>query len=91
MKLKIKILATVVLMAALVLGRVSSALAANVVSVSPSSIPNNVASVITVTGSGFDESAVIVADGNYRLPTNYINDSTLTAHVPAGIAPRDYQ
>lgn len=90
MKLKIKILATALLMAALVLGRVSSALAATVMSVYPSNIPGYTGSNITVTGSGFDRSAVIYA-GNYPIDTNFVSDTTLTAWIPAKYAiPNSY-
>ena len=59
--------------------------AADALSVTPSSIVNNVDTVITVAGTGFDNSAAILLDGG-ALSTNFLNDQTLTATVPSGLS-----
>jgi hypothetical protein len=56
-----------------------------VTSITPSTIVNDVANVITVAGSEFDESAAVMIDGA-ALVTNFLNKQTLTAAIPAGVA-----
>ena len=90
MKTQIKILVTAVLAVVLVMSHISTAFAATVISVSPSTISNRTANTITVTGTGFDSSARIVS-GNIVLPTTFNDESTLTATVPAGAAPGSYE
>ena len=58
-------------------------------SVTPDSVVNDVANTITVAGSGFDSSAVVLLNG-VALETTFLNDQTLTAIVPAGFAPNTY-
>lgn len=54
------------------------------------SITNDVATTITITGSGFlVGSAVVLLDGS-ALPTIVINDTVITAEVPAGKPARKY-
>lgn len=57
-----------------------------IVSVTPSSIVNNVDNTITISGTGFDNSAAVLLDGS-ALVTNFLNAQTLTATVPAGMVP----
>ncbi|MBI3174764.1 MAG: IPT/TIG domain-containing protein [Chloroflexi bacterium] len=90
MKTQIKILVTAVLAVVLVMSHISTAFAATVISVSPSTISNRTANIITVTGTGFDSSARIVS-GSIVLPTAFNDESTLTATVPAGVAPGSYE
>lgn len=59
-------------------------------SVMPPTIVNDIANTITVSGSNFDNSAVILLNGS-ALATSYLNSQTLTATVPSGIAPNTYQ
>lgn len=65
------------------------AFAATVISVTPSAITNDVDRTITVSGTDFDNSAVILLDGS-ALTTNFLNNQTLTATVPAGLSPKTY-
>ncbi|RPJ25075.1 MAG: hypothetical protein EHM33_15745 [Chloroflexi bacterium] len=58
--------------------------AQTVVSVTPSTIVNDVANTITVSGTGFTSTAVVLFDGS-ALATVVLNDQTLTATVPAGV------
>ena len=66
-----------------------SVLAADVLSVSPGTIVNDAANNITVTGTGFDNTAVVLLSGT-ALSTTVISDQQLTAVVPAGIAKGSY-
>ena len=54
-------------------------------SVTPTSIVNNIDNTITVTGTGFDNSAAVLLNGS-ALATTFLNSQTLTATVPAGFA-----
>jgi len=72
-------------------GRVIPALAAQVInSVTPNSVVNDVANTITVEGTGFDATAVVLLDGFGALATTVLNSNTLTATVPAGTPAADY-
>ena len=61
-----------------------------VTSITPSSIVNDVANVITVAGTEFNETAAVLMDGS-ALVTNYLNTQTLTAAIPAGVTAGDHQ
>ena len=60
-----------------------SAAQITVLSVTPASIVNNVANTIVVTGTGFDNTAVVQLDGS-ALSTTFQDAQNLTATVPAG-------
>ena len=62
------------------------AYAQTIVSVTPANITNDVPNTITISGTGFDNTAAVLLDGN-ALNTVFLNAQTLTATVPAGIAP----
>lgn len=68
----------------------ASAYAADIISIAPNSILNNAGATITVTGSGFDNTAVVSLDST-ALSTTFVDAQTLTAIVPAGVAPGAYQ
>lgn len=53
--------------------------------VTPSTVINNAPVSITVSGSGFDASAIVLLNGFGALATTYLNDNVLTAMVPAGV------
>lgn len=57
--------------------------APTVMSITPNTIVNDVVNVITVAGVEFDNSAVVLMDSS-ALTTNFLNDTTLTATIPAG-------
>jgi hypothetical protein len=59
-------------------------------SVSPTEIVNNISNTITVTGTGFDGTAV-VSLGTRALTTTLVDAQTLTATVPSGTAPGPYE
>jgi hypothetical protein len=59
-------------------------------SVSPSDIVNNIANTITVSGTGFDNTAVVNL-GTHPLATNFVDAQTLTATVPAGTSAGPYE
>jgi len=63
--------------------------AAGVLSVTPGTIVNNISNMITVSGTGFDNTAVVLLNGS-ALSTSFGNDQTLTATVPAGLAAGAY-
>ncbi len=60
-----------------------------VTSITPSTIVNDVANVITVAGMEFDETAAVLMDGA-ALVTNFLNAQTLTAAIPAGVPAGDH-
>jgi hypothetical protein len=59
---------------------------ATVGSVTPSAVVNDVDNTITVMGTGFDNTAAVVLDSQ-ALATSFVDAQTLTAVVPAGVAP----
>ncbi|MBV6400756.1 MAG: hypothetical protein CNIPEHKO_01050 [Anaerolineales bacterium] len=56
----------------------------SITSVVPNTIVNDVANTITVNGSGFILGTSVVLINGSALPTTVVNDSVLTADVPAG-------
>ncbi len=85
-----KKIALLSLILALVMASVpTSVFAADLLSITPSSVINNVENIVTVTGTGFDATAVVLLDG-IALSTTFHNDQTLTAVVPVGFAPKAY-
>jgi len=67
----------------------ASVYAADLLSISPSTIVNSGANTLTVNGTGFDNTAVVLLEGS-TLSTTFVNAQTLTAIVPAGIAAGSY-
>jgi hypothetical protein len=67
-----------------------SVYAQTVLSVTPSEVVSDVDRTITVTGTGFDNTAV-VSLGTRALATSFVDAQTLTATVPAGTAPGSYE
>jgi hypothetical protein len=63
--------------------------APTVTSITPGTIVNDVANVITVAGMEFDETAAVLMDGA-ALVTNFLNAQTLTAAIPAGVSAGDH-
>ena len=61
--------------------------AADLLSITPGVVTNNVNNTITVKGTGFDNTAVVLLEGS-ALGTNFIDAETLTALVPAGVRRR---
>ena len=84
MKFQTKYFVSVFLTLTVLLGWVTPAYAADIVSITPNSVVNDVANTITVAGNGFDNTATVLLDGS-ALATTFLNDQTLTATVPAGI------
>ncbi|HXF85523.1 MAG TPA: IPT/TIG domain-containing protein [Anaerolineales bacterium] len=63
--------------------------AATLTSITPSTVVNDVSNLITVSGSGFNNTAVVLANG-FALDTTFLNDQTLRAEVPAGFPSGTY-
>ncbi len=84
MKFQGKYLVSLLLAFTLLAGWITPAYAATVVSVTPSSIINDVDRTITVKGTDFDNTAVVLLDGS-ALATSFVDAQTLTATVPAGV------
>ncbi len=63
--------------------------AADLLSITPSTIVNNTANTITVIGTGFDATAVVLLGGS-ALSTTIVDAQTLTAIVPAGVSAGPY-
>ena len=60
--------------------------AATVISVSPSNIVSGTSTVITVTGTGFDNTAEIQLDGTALGGTVFVSDTTLQVTIPSDVA-----
>ena len=88
MKLKLlRLMPLVVILAmGLMLIPMASVHAQAVVSVSPNAIVNNVATIITVSGTGFDATAKILLDGVELPGTVFVDVNNLQVTVPAGVA-----
>lgn len=63
--------------------------AADLLSITPGTVTNNVNNTITVKGTGFDNTAVVLLDGS-ALSTTFVDAETLTALVPAGVSAGSY-
>ncbi len=63
--------------------------AADLLSITPGTVTNNVNNTITVKGTGFDNTAIVLLDGS-ALSTTFVDAETLTALVPAGLAAGSY-
>jgi len=81
-----KIIPAFALILALLAGLAPSPVfAADLISITPTTIVNNVDKTLTITGTGFDNTVVVLLDGS-AIATTFYNDQTLTALVPAGYA-----
>lgn len=58
-----------------------------ITSVEPNNVSNMTSTNLVVRGSGFDDTAVVVVGGAGALATTFVGPSTLTAVLPAGLAP----
>lgn len=83
MRFQTKYFASVILLLTLLANWVTPVYAADVGSITPTSVVNDIDRTITVAGTGFDSTAVVLMDGSALL-TVFLNDQTLTATVPAG-------
>jgi hypothetical protein len=79
----LRIISLALLIALMAAGTSLQVYAATVISVTPDTIVNDIANTITVSGTGFDNTAAILLDG-WALDTAFLNDQTLTATVPVG-------
>lgn len=87
MKTKFPLIISLSLLVALLAAVIPfSVYAAEILSVIPGTVVNNVANTITVSGTGFDNTAAVLLDGS-ALSTSFLNDQILTAVVPAGVLP----
>jgi len=86
MKLKFSPLIPLTLVFAMLMGLIPvvPAYAQAVVSISPTSVTNDVATIVTVTGTGFDATAKILLDGVELPGTVFVSGTTLQVTVPAG-------
>ena len=86
MKTNLSSIVSLSLLMALIVAMVPTPVyAAGVTSVTPGTIVNDVANTITVSGTGFDNTAAVLLDGS-ALSTTFLNDQTLTAVVPSGVS-----
>jgi len=87
MKTKFSRILCISLLAAMMVAIIPSrpVFAAEVLSVTPNTIVNDIQNTITVSGTGFDNTAAILLDGS-ALSTNFLNDQTLTATIPIGLS-----
>ncbi|MBI5839464.1 MAG: IPT/TIG domain-containing protein [Chloroflexi bacterium] len=64
--------------------------AVGITSVTPDSIVNGTSNTITIIGTGFADTSVVLLSGYGALATTFLNSGTLTAVVPAGITAGNY-
>ena len=65
--------------------------ALSIVSITPSSVINDVSTTITITGTDFvDGSTVVILEGFGALSTSFRNPTVITADVPAGVGAAVY-
>jgi IPT/TIG domain-containing protein len=91
MKLNLSRLIPVLVILAILIAHVpiASAYAAGILSVTPGTIVNDVPNTLTISGTGFDNTAVVLLNGS-ALTTSFGNDQTLTAAIPAGLSAGTY-
>jgi len=61
-----------------------------VTDVQPNTVSNSTSTLISVTGSGFQDGAEVELEGSGALATTFISQTSLQVQVPAGIAPGTY-
>jgi hypothetical protein len=64
--------------------------APTVIAVSPGTGPNNITTDVTITGTNFEPTPTVTVDTTPLINVTYVTSTTLTATVPAGIAPGTY-
>ena len=64
--------------------------ALGIISVTPDTIAYNTSATISIVGSDFMAGAYASITGGINLATTFVNDTTLSAVVPAGLAPGVY-
>ncbi len=68
----------------------SSVFAADLISITPDTVTNNVDNTITINGDGFDNTAVVLLNESAMVDTVFLNDKTLRIVIPAGFASDTY-
>jgi hypothetical protein len=68
----------------------STPLAVAITSVSPSSTPNNISTVLSLTGADFIDGAVVSLEGFGPLSTTFVSATSLTAVLPVGVPAATY-
>ncbi|MDI6770144.1 MAG: IPT/TIG domain-containing protein [Anaerolineales bacterium] len=86
---KLSFLVVILVTAIALVNPIPARAALTVLSVSPSTVVNDTATTITITGTEFEVGAVVLLNGS-ALATTFLNSGTLTAVVPAGILPGTY-
>ena len=61
-----------------------------ITSIVPNQVVNNVATTITINGSGFSAGSVVVLLNGSAISTSVVNDFVITATVPAGLGVGSY-
>jgi len=80
-----RVLITLAMLAGLFLVPQPGLAALGIISVQPTSAPNNVETQLTITGIDFEDGAVVSLGGYGNLITTFVNTTTLTARLPAGV------
>lgn len=92
--MKHKILASVFIICLVLPGLyipgLSAPAAVGITSISPNTVPNNVSTVLTITGTDFIAGAVVSLEGYGPLATTFVSATTLTAVLPAGVPAQTY-
>ncbi len=68
----------------------SAPLAVGITSVSPSSTPNNISTILSITGTDFVDGALVSLEGFGPLSTTFVSAASLTAILPVGVPAATY-
>ena len=63
----------------------SAPLAVGITSVSPNSTPNNISTILSITGIDFVDGAVVSLEGFGPLSTTYVSATSISAILPVGV------
>lgn len=91
MKFKVSQLITIFVLVALVASAIPAPVsAATIMSVTPSQVVNDVTTTITVNGTGFLVGSAVVLLNGSAIASTVVNDTVMTAVVPAGFGAGTY-
>ena len=72
------------------LASTTSVYAASITSIVPNLVVNNVPTTVTISGTGFSTGSAVVLINGSAIATTVVNDSVITAVIPAGLSAGQY-
>jgi hypothetical protein len=84
------LLLLIFLLSGVVFHALSAPFAVGITGISPTTAPNNVSTVLTITGADFVDGAVVSLDGYGPLATTYLSATSLNAVLPVGVPAATY-